>query len=287
MDVIAKFVHAIVNFLTTVLGAILDTIESTVGIILDALGFVVGLLEAIPVVGRIIGQLVSGAHFLIATVLSIPDFLLGLIGIRPEKKLRLMVIVQADENGSAVTSAAAVRPFVQYLIDTFYDQANVRVIPAKPFAYTSAFADKPTADDSYVTVLTEKSEPGTLDVRSDLDSWTADLGVTGAGFQWKMIRHNFFGNGRRLIGLGAPVCAFAVRKFHDNHTGSSLGPLTDYVMMDFAGQTQVLAHETGHACNLWHVSDPANLMIPHNPHGRELGNVQRALVRASRHVTYL
>jgi predicted Zn-dependent protease len=83
--------------------------------------------------------------------------------------------------------------------------------------------------------------------------------------------------------------AFAVRRFKTQNDGCSLGPLTDYVTVAFKESiTRTLAHELGHACNLWHYDDPDNLMTPGRSGGvgYSLSRVQKALVRMSRHVTY-
>jgi hypothetical protein len=121
-----------------------------------------------------------------------------------------------------------------------------------------------------------------------------------------MIRHSFWGNGRRLLGYGAPVVAFTVKSI-EGSLGCSLGPLTDWVVVQFddsnrdipdaelssddklgssSGSISTLTHEVGHACNLWHVDDDSNLMHTPPPRQSHLEVWQRVLVRASRHVTY-
>ena len=67
--------------------------------------------------------------------------------------------------------------------------------------------------------------------------------------------------------------------------GCSLGPLTDYVTVR-ADQPVCLAHELGHACSLLHTQAAANLMNP-TCGGVHLSRWQVAVLRASRHVTYL
>lgn len=50
-----------------------------------------------------------------------------------------------------------------------------------------------------------------------------------------------------------------------------------------------LAHELGHACNLFHLTDPTNLMdtTSPGPSGSMLRFWQELLIRASRHVSYV
>jgi hypothetical protein len=104
-------------------------------------------------------------------------------------------------------------------------------------------------------------------------------------------------NGRRFIGYGAPVIAFAVRSFKDGNEGCSLGPLQDYVTVDFSKPASVLAHELGHACGLLHDEDwplstyqsggMITLMKKYsNDRPASLTRAQKAWVRASRHVSF-
>jgi hypothetical protein len=167
----------------------------------------------------------------------------------------------------------------------------VRVLPVALFQYSWASDERPTADASYIYVEDDSSSADTLDVCCGGCSWTNDLWLAGSKFEWKMNTDNFKGNARRGIGYGAPVCAFAVRGFSDGNDGCSLGPLEDYVTVNFnsraAYSMSTLAHEVAHACNLWHVSDQGNLMNKSKAaRGPNLDQWQKALVRASRHVTY-
>jgi hypothetical protein len=71
--------------------------------------------------------------------------------------------------------------------------------------------------------------------------------------------------------------------------GCSLGPFGDYVTIDaggLGGTRRILAHELGHSCGLPHTSREGNLMRPRSP-GERLTRLQRAILRGSRHVTYL
>jgi hypothetical protein len=90
-----------------------------------------------------------------------------------------------------------------------------------------------------------------------------------------------------VLGYGAPVIGFAVRKFEPSTSaGCSVGPLADYVTVDFArADASTLAHEIGHACNLSHTE--AGLMKGSAPRDAHLSDWQKIKFRASRHVTYL
>jgi hypothetical protein len=227
---------------------------------------------------------------------SFLDDILGFLGIRPEKKMRVMVVIQRDEGEQAVASAAEILPLLQVAIDTFKGQANVRLIPVGPFNFTSPFQDLPTASLDYIYTESTISDPGTLDVNCGGDLFLDDLGTVGFKFNNKLTDDFFYAGWRRVLGYGAPVIAFAVRSFKDrenpDRAGCSLGPLADWVVVDFGhASPRTLAHEFGHACNLWHPMgppDPDNLMTPggRGGTGLSLHTDQIVVLRASRHCTY-
>jgi hypothetical protein len=86
--------------------------------------------------------------------------------------------------------------------------------------------------------------------------------------------------------LGAPLMVMPVASVEEGIlAGCSLGFLVDYVTVR-GEQPICLAHEIGHACNLLHLAEPMNLMNP-TCGGLHLTRWQVALLRLSRHVTYL
>ena len=72
-------------------------------------------------------------------------------------------------------------------------------------------------------------------------------------------------------------------------TRYEFGPLTDYVTMTPSAvrELNVMAHESGHSCNLWHSGAHSNLMWPDPSRGNQVHWWQKNLVRISRHVRYL
>jgi hypothetical protein len=288
---ISGAVNAVVGAVTTVVNAVVTTVESTVGAIVDAVDYVLEVFFSIPFLGRFLRELLSFIDTIVYGLMSLPDFILSLLGLRPEKLMRLCVIIQLDEEDKPITTNETVIPFIQFAIDTFKGQANVRILPDQPFTYTSSFSPPPRASAKYIVTTNMNSDPDTLDVNCDAAAWGADFTPAGSAFNMMMSRFDFWGNARRLLGYGAPVVAFAVRRFADGDWGCSLGPLADYVTVDFndaAGDEtdSTLAHELGHACSLWHVQNAGNLMIPAAPHPPKLTTFQISVLRTSRHVTY-
>jgi hypothetical protein len=212
------------------------------------------------------------------------DAIPGLIGIRPEKKLRLCVVILRDEKGVAVAKKSDVLPHLQSAIDTYREEANIRVIPSKPFQYDSPFGDDETATEDWIHVPEGRSTGELLDVDCGGGALGKDLGLTGSQAEFLSITDCFYGKWRRVLGYGAPIIVIVVRDVA-GRLGCSLGPLSDYVTIEGGNPPICLAHEVGHACNLWHVDGRTNLMNK-KCGGTKLKWWQVLLVRDSRHVTY-
>ncbi|MFZ0546927.1 MAG: hypothetical protein WAM60_15880, partial [Candidatus Promineifilaceae bacterium] len=65
----------------------------------------VGLFFSIPVLGRISAVIWRGAIDLFWRVVSLPDVVLGLFGVYPEKKMRISVIILTDAEQTPIVKA--------------------------------------------------------------------------------------------------------------------------------------------------------------------------------------
>lgn len=288
-DFFSDAVNTVWGGVTTVVNGIIDTIDGIFGGILNALAWIIEGIFSIPWLGGFLRDLWNAILTLFWGLVSIVDFILTLLGIMPEKRLKLCIIIQLDESGSPVASMSQVTTYLQTAIDVYKREPNVRVLPVGPFVYSSPFQDTPKASDKYIHTMAAPSSAKTLDVDCGGQGLVNDLGPAGSRFNYEMSRYCFWGNFRRLIGYGAPIAAFAVRSFSGNDVGCSMGPLADYVLVDFTTRSpRTLPHEMGHACNLWHESDSDNLMTKTGDGGvgTSLSRWQKALLRSSRHVTY-
>jgi len=288
---LSDLVNGIIDVVTTVANAISTTVETIFGFVANVVSFIADVFLAIPIVGRFITELANLVQTIVFGISSaIVDGLLAMVGSAPEKQLKLLIIIQRDENGNPVANQSDVLTALEFAIVTFKQQANVRLVPLGPFQYTSKFADTPTASLAFVTTESDNSDSTTLDVNCDLAGWGDDFVMPGNQFELKMSRDGFWGNTRRIAGYGAPVCVFAVRSFNDGDVGCSMGPLSNYVTVNFNDRGDstfsTMAHELGHACTLFHVQDPMNLMIHNEPHPSFLDSGQVFLLRTSRHVTF-
>ena len=199
-------------------------------------------------------------------IVGLPDLLLGFLT-WPEKKLRYQVFILSDENGRLI-DPADLQPSIDFFTKTFKDRFNVKLI-----AY-----GKPG-----VQVIEERAPAAALDVSCGGGAFSNEFGEAGEFFAQHLAGWNAI-----PISLGFPVSIFIVRSMSDAD-GCSIGPLTDYMTMTPGAveELNVMAHETGHSCNLWHSGSHSNLMWPDPSRGNDAKWFQENLLRASRHVQYL
>jgi Repeat of unknown function (DUF5648) len=277
---LGALIEGVVDTFTHLARPIVDSASKPADIVLGGAASIVGWGETLPIVGRFISGGRNVATAVVDGLASIPEIVMGWLGIRPEKRMKLLVVIQRDEQGQPVTTTDRVSKHLAYIIDSFKAEANVVV---------NAVGDTNTSND-YIQVEPDSSAAETLDVRCGMGAFYDNIVTAGPSFDEKMLRDSYISALPRLVGHGSAVIAFAVRKFLDPaKAGCSLGPLTDYVTVDFSrSDISILAHEVGHACNLSHVDDDdTNLMKPGSPRGRHLSSWQITKVRISRHVTYL
>jgi hypothetical protein len=295
---------------TTVLGAVVVTLESTLGWLASAFAFVIEMVEAIPVLGTFIRWARNIGTWLAWSILSLADFVFGWAGIRPEKKLRVCTVILSDGDGKVADPAYAVA-LLQYAADLYKRDANVRIIPSRPFKYVTGFQGPETVDQTWVQVDASVSDTDLLKPGCNAAGVGGEWWLGGSKFQLKMSSFCFFGAWRRTSGYGAPVTCFIVRAVQ-GFGGCALW-ITDFAAINAGSvpplRLNVLAHEVGHASNLWHVcvdDDRTNLMASpagcptvDTPAGPVSSATQRPdfvnshmeewqvmLVRASKHVTY-
>lgn len=298
---------AVLDAVSAALGAIVALIEAALNWAWSVVGLIVDIFLAIPIIGRVISWLLEAGKAVFNAIISLPDAALTVLGIMPEKKLRLGVIIMKDVHGRWVASESDVLRAVQCTINIYRQQLNVRVLPIRYAQYQMPLDSEEVASRDYIFYDQEPRREWLLQTCCKACAFGEDVGRVGAAFHLGQTVNSFFGNGRRLLGYGAPVVAFSVRSFTDGAVGCSLGPLTNYVTVAFQdsqaaipaaqldasiplGRVSTLAHEVGHACNLvWHEDGTGNLMSKLTQGDRHcnLTRFQKALVRASRHVTYV
>ena len=284
---------------TTILGVLVDVLEAAIGWVASAIAFLFELILSMPFLGRPLRWLVNILTTAFWGFVGLTDSAAYMVGIRPQKKLRVCTIVLRDERGTPLAPVANVVAALNDAIDIWLKEANVQILNSAAGQFSSGLASRGRrADESWVRVDDQRSTAAMLDLGCDAAGRREDLSVKGTLLQFQSMTTCFLGNWRRVTGYGAPIVIFVVRSIEGNKLdGCGLGPLTDYVTVSGAGLSPggvtgpntLIAHEIGHVCNLWHTDDdPPNLMYTaKGPTDHILRTWQEVIARASRHVSYL
>jgi hypothetical protein len=297
--VITTAVCVVWDIVTAVINAVLVTIESIVGWVISAVGFIIELIEAIPIIGALIKWIINIITWLVWTIVSIADLVLGLIGIRPEKKLRVCTVILSDENAVPTAMPDYAIALLQKAADVYKRDANVRLVPLAPFQYDSGFAGAEMVTDDWVKTDGGKRDAAVLDSPCD----AGELWTTGSIYQFIISTNCFYGSWRRIVGYGAPIAFLIVRNIPNAYGCAPF--FAGYAKID-GGRVpppnlRVAGHEAGHLCNLWFHDcvdddaqnimgtgdgcDPESFATPDYGNPR-MSNWQVLRVRASKHVTY-
>jgi hypothetical protein len=121
---------------TTLLNAVLVSIESIVGWLLSSIAIVVEYFECIPVLGALVRWLVNLVTALVWIIVSFWDIVAGLVGIRPEKILRVCPVILSDEKGEPVASVETWSPSCS---SPATSTSAMRIVPLRPFHYASGW----------------------------------------------------------------------------------------------------------------------------------------------------
>ncbi|MFC1846643.1 hypothetical protein ACFLYS_01085 [Chloroflexota bacterium] len=263
------------------------TIHSLITLILSGITSIIALFFAIPVIGRLLHWLwnivltaVWGVVGLFGVLL---EAILSVFGVQLKKKLRICVVILRDEDGKPVIEPGEIIEPISKAVNTFKAAANVRIVRSGLPLNGLESSQKDQVDESWVQINLGSGRKADLEPGCNLRGTIDDLLLVGSSYQLATISRCFYGTWRRVTGYAAPIVVFIVRDVI-GFKGCSLGPLTDYVVIE-AGDPKCIAHELGHACNLWHSKKDDNLMKS-NCCGTLLNWWQKILLRISRHVTY-
>jgi len=231
--------------------------------------FVSGAITAIG------GYLSAVVH----VVLSVFDMLMTAFGDMVPKKMRVYVKILSTNKGPLINprdhgSQSDWSKLLKEVHDArriFDKEINVTMLPS--------------SDSEAITVIDEPAPPEALKPHCGAATTWDVLGAAGAFYR----RHEQLNAGNLLAGYGSAITVFIVEDVQGAYAGCSPGPASNYVVVDVNGirdQTWTLAHELGHACNLWHRWAGDSLMR-HDGNGRRdyLKKWQKVIARASRHVT--
>ncbi len=183
------------------------------------------------------------------------------------------VLILADERGRPLTTADRLQPALALADRVFTAGAGIRVRVAG------------------IDTVTEPAPTAALDPHANRGLLLDEILGRTAPYRAHLARRP------ALSVSGDPVTVVVVRSIAGRTTGCSLGMTADWVVCQASlfdpGQPRaydetVLAHELGHALNLPHHRDRANLMFPVSSppgavRGTDLLRWQAALLQANRH----
>ena len=222
----------------------------------------------------VLSTIVQAVKWLGNTLLGIFEIVLTLVGVMPWKKLRVQAVVLLNEKREPVADRDLVQAVWDLAATVFADEVHVRL-------------EQPLG---HVVLHPEPAPAEVLEVGCDEDILGAQFTGVGGWFRSRQVRRP----AGTLLGYGEPVTVFVVRDVRNKMGCAPPGFMADYCVIDPdcltppEGDMLTLAHEVGHACNLFHPLGGGTL-DPRPPTGRprKMTRWQKALFRGSPHVTYL
>lgn len=229
-----------------------------------------------------LGQRSAGAAWLLGSaigwllhrLIGLPDLVGSLVGITPEKRLRLKVVILRDSNDRPLATTSQAEAIVEAATTALHEAANVTLEPA-------------IGNEEFVEQLADPSPAYVLDPKCNWGGFQHNFTEVGKWYR---------GNSKGYTSRGG-VVMFIVEDVQGK-SGCFTG-LVDFGYIDpgavrdpmgrpAEGARQLtLAHELGHGCDLLHRKDPTNLMTPgSDERTTKLTRWQRAVLRTSRHVRY-
>ena len=268
VEVVYKVVRTIVE---TICEVVISVVRSVVRVVITV------IVTVLRFVCFWVGFVVNWIRIVKAAITGIPELLLCLLGLRVPKHMHVCTTVLADEKtGEPVVDEATVTRTIDGAAALIQRLTNVRVHEH---------------DRRLVAVGRDKLTVTACDARQLFSAEAVDLSSEGS-------RRARFGDllacgrdvGDQIEELVTPP--LDVIFVADIIEGDDIGchiPGTDYVIVDRRGTEvagpETLAHEVGHATDLWHIDDAANLMNP-TVGGVALRDWQVCIFRRSRFATY-
>lgn len=277
--IVTTLVKVVTTVVVTVVKTVTRVVCEAVAFVLNVVAALVHLLLAIPLVGRLVAQVVNFVTYAIGTLVGA-----AMEALDPDSTLtmRLCVIVLRRQNGDPLFKPSNSGDLEQALeeVNALYSrEANVEVEYEIERAEGN-LASAPQATSVACSAFGEDTFAG----------WADDLGGAGSIYEILATRYCFDSSFSRLTGIASPLVVFVVEDV-EGAEGCSLGPVSDYVAIEAdairPGDDRFpLAHEIGHSCGLTHHSGVNNLM--NNPNaGPNLTEKQAKNVRRSPYTTRL
>lgn len=239
--------------------------------ILDIAAFIVSLVLSIPIIGGIIRTILNWLTEIFWRIVGVFDFVGSLLGIRWRKKMYFGVLIPTHD-GKPLANQADIQLQIDAAIEHMDRLCNINL------KFTGICNTAINAPDNPLTYSCNAS------------GFFSDWWIHGSYYELATSLCKFEDGWRRILGYGAEIIVIVVDAVNPGSTdGCSMGPSTNYVMTEPNTQDNMIVHEMGHACFLFHrdndrqnLMSPAVLSVP-----QTLTNWQISVIRASRHCTYI
>ncbi len=269
-ETVCKFVEVWVKVVTTIIRTICETVVSIIRVFIRIPVTIV--LTIMRIVCFVIDFIVNWVKIIVSIFIGLPEFLLCLLGLRIRKNLHVCVTILAGPRAKPVVDDAQASAVLAEAARIISDRFNVRVrehgrrvirVPESRLTVNACDASQLFSSEAFEL----STEGGKGRPFGDL------LGCADDVFD---VAHELIGNVLNVIFI------------RDIVEGDDVGchiPGTNYVIVDATATGRVLAHEYGHAGDLWHVGDGDNLMF-HAPSDDRVKAWQQCIFRRSRFVVY-
>ncbi|WP_029215488.1 hypothetical protein [Kallotenue papyrolyticum] len=269
-ETVCKLVEVWVKIIVTVVKTVCEIVTSFIKVWTRVVLTIV--VSVLRIVCFIVDFIINWIKIIFWAIVGLPEFLLCLLGLRIRKHLHVCVTVLADREGRPVVDNAHVSEVLREATRIISERMNVRVHEH---------------GRKLVRVPDEQLDVTACNAGQLFSSEAIDLTSQGE-------RRGRFGE---ILGCGDNLVDQAQELIHDVlniifirdiREGDDVGchiPGTDYVIIDRNADGLVLAHEIGHAGDLWHVSQRDNLMN-HFTGGDRVHAWQQCIFRRSRFVVY-
>lgn len=267
-ETVCKLVEVWFTVIKTIVQTVCEVVTSIIKIfILVPMTIFVTILR---VVCFIVDFIINWVQIIISILTGIPEFILCMFGLNIRKHLHACVTVLAGEDGVPVVDNARVDRVMAEAGRIISDRFNVRLHEH---------------GRKIVQVPRDRLDVHACDASQLFSSEAIDLTDESNG-----TFGDLFGCSDNVVDAGAELIhgALNIIFIRDIVEGGDVGchiPGTDYVIIDQTSDGLVLAHEIGHAGDLWHVSDKTNLMN-HFTAGDDVHSWQKCIFRRSRFVHY-
>jgi hypothetical protein len=267
---VCNLVAVLVKVIVTIVKTVCETIVSLITIFIRIPMTIV--LTVMRIVCFVIDFIINWIKIIISILAGIPEFLLCLLGLRIRKHMHVCVTVLAGKDGRPVVDNAKVTTVMDDAAAIILKRMNVQIREHGRHV---------------VRVPDDNLDVSGCNAGQLFGSDAFDLSTEGVG--------GTFGD---LLGCGDGVVDAAEEAvldilniifIRDIIEGGDIGchiPGTNYVIVDTSAKGLTLAHELGHAGDLWHVSGATNLMN-HFTAGDDVEAWQQCIFRRSRFVVYV